>query len=176
MNGINSVPASKIIFFMTLFFWFDSSLIDLSVQMTITFQFHYIYFIKTFVKQLLGVKFAVRFLEVESVAQLVEHIPFKDGALGSNPSRFTKAVFPNCLFLLPFRLKTAVREAVKREHLQKSPYDLFNEYLKEIQDLCGIKTKLSTHVARHTCATMLLNKKVPVAKVLGYTSIRTTTA
>ena len=41
--------------------------------------------------------------EVDPLAQLVEHIPFKDGVLGSNPKRITveAAVLP--LFLCPFR-------------------------------------------------------------------------
>ncbi len=30
--------------------------------------------------------------ETDSVAQLVEHIPFKDGVLGSNPSWITKSI------------------------------------------------------------------------------------
>ena len=52
-----------------------------------------------------------------------------------------------------------------------------NSYLKEIADLCGIKKKLTFHLARHTFATMSLSKGVPiesVSKMLGHTNIRTT--
>lgn len=52
-----------------------------------------------------------------------------------------------------------------------------NAYLKEIADLCGIKKRLSYHTARHTFATMLLSKGVPiesVSKMLGHTNIKTT--
>ena len=52
-----------------------------------------------------------------------------------------------------------------------------NSYLKEIVDLCGIKKKLTFHLARHTFATMSLSKGVPiesVSKMLGHTNIRTT--
>lgn len=52
-----------------------------------------------------------------------------------------------------------------------------NAYLKEIADLCGIKKRLSYHLARHTFATMLLSKGVPiesVSKMLGHTNIKTT--
>ena len=52
-----------------------------------------------------------------------------------------------------------------------------NAYLKEIADLCGIKKRLSYHLARHTFATMLLSKGVPiesVSKMLGHTNIETT--
>ena len=49
--------------------------------------------------------------------------------------------------------------------------------LKEIADLCGIKKRLSYHLARHTFATMSLSKGVPiesVSKMLGHTNIKTT--
>lgn len=52
-----------------------------------------------------------------------------------------------------------------------------NAYLKEIADLCGIKKRLSYHMRRHTFATMLLSKGVPiesVSKMLGHTNIKTT--
>lgn len=53
-----------------------------------------------------------------------------------------------------------------------------NVYLKTIADLAGIKTKLTHHVARHTCATtVLLSNGIPmkaVSKWLGHTNIRQT--
>ena len=52
-----------------------------------------------------------------------------------------------------------------------------NAYLKEIADLCGIKKRLSYHMARHTYATLLLSKGVPmetVSKLLVHTNIKTT--
>lgn len=53
----------------------------------------------------------------------------------------------------------------------------YNSYLKEIGDVCGIKKELHSHLARHTCATRLLNDGMPlevVAKVLGHTNTRQT--
>ena len=50
-----------------------------------------------------------------------------------------------------------------------------NVYLKTLADLAGLEKKLTHHIARHTCATFLLNNGVPlesVAKLLGI-SIRT---
>lgn len=53
-----------------------------------------------------------------------------------------------------------------------------NGYLKEIADLCGIKKRLTMHLARHTYATTItLNKGVSmesVSKMLGHTKITTT--
>ena len=52
-----------------------------------------------------------------------------------------------------------------------------NAYLKEIADLCGINKNLTYHMARHTYATLLLSKGVPmetVSKLLGHTNIKTT--
>ncbi len=49
-----------------------------------------------------------------------------------------------------------------------------NGYLRELADLCGITKKLTTHVARHTAATVVfLANKVSienVAKILGHSS------
>lgn len=53
-----------------------------------------------------------------------------------------------------------------------------NKILKEIGNQFGFKTRLSTHVARHTNATtVLLSNGVPietVSRLLGYTNIKTT--
>jgi site-specific recombinase XerD len=50
-----------------------------------------------------------------------------------------------------------------------------NAYLKEIADLCGIKKKLTTHLARHTFATTVtLSNDVPIesiSKMLGHKSL-----
>ena len=53
-----------------------------------------------------------------------------------------------------------------------------NAYLKEIADICNIQKHLTTHVARHTCATvvMLANdvSLENVSKILGHSSIKMT--
>jgi len=53
-----------------------------------------------------------------------------------------------------------------------------NAYFKEIADLCGIKKQLTTHVARHTCATSVcLANGVSmenVVKMLGHSETKMT--
>src|ERR1700761_6338486 len=54
----------------------------------------------------------------------------------------------------------------------------YNDYLKEISALCGIKRDLTSHIARHTFATTVtLENDVPlptIQKMLGHRSINTT--
>lgn len=54
----------------------------------------------------------------------------------------------------------------------------YNEYLKEIAEICEIKKNLTTHTARHTFATTItLSNGVPmetVSKMLGHKNLRTT--
>jgi site-specific recombinase XerD len=52
-----------------------------------------------------------------------------------------------------------------------------NSYLKELGDLCHIETPLTTHVARHTFATLILEKGMPlesVSAILGHANLKTT--
>lgn len=52
-----------------------------------------------------------------------------------------------------------------------------NAYLKEIADLAKIPKYLTSHIARHTFATMSLNNHVPletISKMLGHSDIKTT--
>lgn len=54
---------------------------------------------------------------------------------------------------------------------------VMNRYLKEIAELCGIKKPLSSHVGRHTFATLMLTEGISVesvSKMLGHTDIKTT--
>ena len=52
-----------------------------------------------------------------------------------------------------------------------------NSYLKEIQDICGLKKNLTFHVSRHSAAVLLLNHGVnlnTVSKVLGHSNVTMT--
>jgi site-specific recombinase XerD len=53
----------------------------------------------------------------------------------------------------------------------------YNEYLKVVAHIANINKPISTHWARHTGATLLLNEGVPmqvVAKICGHSSARIT--
>lgn len=61
--------------------------------------------------------------------------------------------------------------------LPKITNQKYNEYLKDIASMAGINKTLVTHSARHTFATYLLNKDIPietVARALGHASIKQT--
>lgn len=53
----------------------------------------------------------------------------------------------------------------------------YNAYLKEIGSICKIEKPMHSHIGRHTAATYLLNRSVPmemVAKVLGHSTTKQT--
>lgn len=82
------------------------------------------------------------------------------------------------------RLLDIPLEIIERYKEQQTKGQLFpvcsnqkmNEYLKEIADLCGLKRTLSTHIARHTCATVVMlanNVSLEnVAKILDSSILR----
>lgn len=52
-----------------------------------------------------------------------------------------------------------------------------NRKVRQLASMAGIKKKITFHTSRHTCATMLIYKRVPITtvqKILGHTSVRTT--
>jgi site-specific recombinase XerD len=75
-------------------------------------------------------------------------------------------------------LPQAQRIAEKYDYnLPKMSNQKYNDYLKLLGVGSGIKKKLTSHVARHTFATYLINKNIPiesVSKALGHASIRQT--
>ncbi|CAN0521698.1 unnamed protein product [Scytosiphon promiscuus] len=52
-----------------------------------------------------------------------------------------------------------------------------NAYLKEIATICEIEIKLTFHVSRHTCGTLLINNGMElqeVAEILGHSNLKMT--
>lgn len=80
---------------------------------------------------------------------------------------------------------TTVVLPVGVEVLKKHNYQLriisnqkYNYMLKLLQEIAGIETKITSHLARKTYGTLLLNKGIrveTVAKMLGHKNVRTTT-
>ena len=78
-----------------------------------------------------------------------------------------------CL-LLPQAEKIAVKYGYELPRMTNQRY---NDYLKILAAGSGIKKNLTAHVARHTFATYLINKDVPiesVSKALGHSNIKQT--
>jgi site-specific recombinase XerD len=73
------------------------------------------------------------------------------------------------------RLKQLLeRVDYKPIHLQDQP---FNRYLKDIQKSCGIKTRLTVHVARHTFGVRCADSGLSIettARLMGHSDIKTT--
>jgi integrase len=52
-----------------------------------------------------------------------------------------------------------------------------NQALKQLQELAGISTRMTFHLSRHTCATLLCYQGVPITtiqKILGHSRLATT--
>ena len=61
--------------------------------------------------------------------------------------------------------------------LPKLSNQKYNSYLQELGDICGIEKPLHSHLARHSFATILLNKGVPmvmISKMLGHSNTKIT--
>jgi site-specific recombinase XerD len=75
-------------------------------------------------------------------------------------------------------LPEAEKIAVKYDYnLPKISNQKYNDYLKLLGVGAGIRKKLTTHVARHTFATYLLNRDIPietVSRAMGHSSIKMT--
>lgn len=95
---------------------------------------------------------------------------------------FGKRIKTGTAFRVPLLPKA--RELIKKyENPTELVFDVpsnvrMNAYLKEIADLCGVKQKLTTHLARKTfCTTVTLLNGVPletIAKMAGHSSVKIT--
>ncbi len=78
------------------------------------------------------------------------------------------------IVLLPEALEIAKKYDYRLPLISNERY---NSYLKELGTLCEIDKPMHSHVGRHTAATYLLNKSVPmemVAKVMGHSTTKQT--
>jgi site-specific recombinase XerD len=98
--------------------------------------------------------------------------------------RRTKTDSPTRIPLLKTALKIVERYELHPKCIQNNSVlpmisnQRLNSYLKEIADLCGIKKRVTFHIARHTFATtVLLSNGVPletVSKLLGHKYLKQT--
>lgn len=87
------------------------------------------------------------------------------------------------------RKKTDVRSVIPllpipRQILEKYNYNLpvisnqkYNVYLKALATACGIKTRIYSHLARHTAATVMINNGIElplIARMLGHSNTKIT--
>lgn len=93
--------------------------------------------------------------------------------------RRTKTHTPSNVLLLDIPLQILARHG-NREWARVFPIpsnNCCNAYLIMLGQACGIPTRITFHLARHTFATLSLSKGVPIetlSSVMGHTSIRTT--
>ena len=80
-------------------------------------------------------------------------------------------------YILPLN-DTAIRLLEKYDfELPVISNQRYNSYLKEVADICGIRKTLTTHLARHTAATLMLNAGIAievVSKILGHSNTKMT--
>ncbi len=81
------------------------------------------------------------------------------------------------VYLLPEAVEIISKYRSASEIFPAPDLYLQNRLLKIVAAVCGITKPLSTHIARHTCATLLLRKDVSlkvISEMLGHSQISTT--
>lgn len=97
-----------------------------------------------------------------------------DGARWNNNGQRIKTGVPYVSSLLPPVVRVLEKYGMRIPKMDNSKY---NKQLKELQKKAGIKTRLHSHLARHTFATYMLRngaKIENVSRMLGHTNITQT--
>ena len=97
-----------------------------------------------------------------------------DGTRWNNNGQRIKTGVPYVSSLLPPVVRVLEKYGMKIPRMDNSKY---NKQLKELQKAAGIKTRLHSHLARHTFATYMLRngaKIENVSRMLGHTNITQT--
>jgi integrase/recombinase XerD len=84
---------------------------------------------------------------------------------------------PQVIILLPEAEKIIQKHKGSIKCFPEISNQKMNAYLKEIATICNIDKPLTTHVARHTFATLMLEKGMPlesISNMLGHASVRQT--
>lgn len=121
----------------------------------------------------------LRFSDAQDLKQQDVHLSNNEGYIYRKQNK-TKEVVQIPLYRIAIdilhKYDTDERKITNKMLPQISNQKL-NAYLKTIADIVGIQKKLTHHVARITCATILLNEGVNlpiVQQILGHDNIRTT--
>lgn len=97
-----------------------------------------------------------------------------DGIAWKNVDERMKTGVPYVSYLLPPVVKVLDKYGWEIPQINNADY---NRQLKALQTMTGIKTRLHSHLGRHTFATWMLDQGVPiehVSKMLGHTNITQT--
>ncbi|MBR5884510.1 MAG: tyrosine-type recombinase/integrase, partial [Bacteroidaceae bacterium] len=97
-----------------------------------------------------------------------------DGMRWNNTGERIKTGVPYVSSILPPALHVLEKYGMKVPRMNNADY---NRQLKALQVMTGIKTRLHSHLARHTFATYMLRNGVKienVSKMLGHTNITQT--
>lgn len=97
-----------------------------------------------------------------------------DGEAWKRIGERIKTGVPYVSQLLPPAVKVLEKYGWEIPHLSNADY---NRHLKALGQMAGIKTRLHSHLARHTFATWMLSHDIPiehVSKMLGHTNITQT--
>ena len=114
---------------------------------------------------------ALAFSDMASIVP--EDIREQDGVYYIKKRRIKTGVF----YVIP--LNNTAMEILRRYgfRLPLGSLQSYNLILKEIGKICGISKRLTSHLARHTAATLMLNAGISmeiVSKILGHSNLRMT--
>lgn len=112
-----------------------------------------------------------------------EHLLVDDSGVSWIDKDRDKTGVPSLIPLLPFpmtilkKYENSPELKMKGQLLPVPSNQKMNGYLKELADICGINKNLTTHLARHTFATLAIEYGMPIdiiAKVLGHRNVSMT--
>jgi site-specific recombinase XerD len=114
---------------------------------------------------------ALAFSDMASIVP--EDIREQDGVYYIKKRRIKTGIF----YVIP--LNNTAMEILRRYgfRLPLGSLQSYNLILKEIGKICGISKRLTSHLARHTAATLMLNAGISmevVSKILGHSNLRMT--
>ena len=116
----------------------------------------------------------MRYSDIENLKpENIINIETSDGLQPIIKITMHKTKEPVSIPVIPKANEILITGVVFKKHTNQ----YLNRCLKDIAKLAGINENLTFHIARHTFATIAINKGIPievVSKLLGHTQIKTT--